>query len=80
MKSQEDFAIIIFAQPEGEPLVASLRTQPFGPSRVPANWARVAEFAKCVLGKLFGIHLRIFVDDCFTCEPREAVQSSFDTT
>ena len=60
LKSQEEFASIIFAQPEGEPLVATLRTQPFGPSRAPANWARVTEYVKFVIGRLFDIHLKIF--------------------
>ena len=80
IKSQEDFASIIFAQEEGEPLVASLRTQPFGPCRAPANWARVADFIKFVLGKLAGIDLRVFVDDCFLCEPSETVTSAFEMT
>ena len=80
VKSQGYFASIIFAQPEGEPLVASLRTRPFGSSRAPANWARVTEFAKFALVKIFGAYLRVFVDDCFACEPSETAKSAFEVT
>ena len=80
MGSQEDFAAIIFAQAEGEYLVASLRTQPFGSCRAPVNWARVTDFAKFVLKKLHGVDLRILADGCFLCGSRETVGSSFEMT
>ena len=37
LQAHEDFAKIIFAQPKGEPLVASLRTQPFGSKKSPGE-------------------------------------------
>lgn len=70
-----------------------LRTQPFGASMAPANWARVTEFVKFALCMLCGIHLRVRYrgikltedvrliggsDDCFTFDPRETVGSSFE--
>ena len=61
LQSQEKFAHIVFAQPEGEPLADALRTQPFGSRRAPANWARVTQFIKFVVGKLFGIILLVYV-------------------
>ena len=79
LASQAELASIVFPNIEGEPLVGRLRTQPFGSSRAPANWARVPEFIKFVLLKLFRAALLVFVDDCFTGEPQETIASSLDS-
>ena len=62
--NQLDFATIVLCGPGGNPMMATLRTQPFGPSRAPANWARVTAFLQFVIRKLFWAWLGIFVDDC----------------
>ena len=49
---QLDFATVILTAPAGAPCMASLRTQPFGPRRAPANWARVANFPSLFWKKL----------------------------
>ena len=61
LQSQGEFAKIVFAQVEGEPPVASLRTQPFGSRMAPANLGRVTQFIKFVLLKLFGTTLIAYV-------------------
>ena len=66
-EDQAEYASIIFPGMEGEPLVGRLRTQPFGSSRAPANWARVTEFLKLVLGRLFWITLLVYVGDWRRC-------------
>ena len=41
---QRELATIILSPPEGPPMKALLRTQPFGAKRAPSNWARVTAF------------------------------------
>ena len=49
---------------------ATLRTQPFGSRRAPANWARAAQFPEWCLEQLCGIVLAVYVDDCCATEPK----------
>ena len=44
-----DFATVVLADTDGVPHMASLRTQPFGSRRAPANWARVTALLQAVL-------------------------------
>ena len=76
---QGDFARIAVSPPHGEPLMAELRTQPFGARRAPANWGRVTAFAQWVLAKFCFVFLAKYVDDCFTTEPAGACHSAFET-
>ena len=73
---QLDFATVVLADTEGNPMMATLRTQPFGSRRAPANWARVTTFLQFVLRKVFGVWLGIFVDDCYCVEPQGTITSS----
>ena len=76
LPSQLDFATIVLPDHSGTPMVASLRTQPFGSSRAPANWARVTNFVQFVLLKLCNVWLGIYVDDCFCVEPEHTIESA----
>ena len=67
--AQSKFATIALAPPTGPPHVATLRTQPFGSARAPANWGRVTKFIQHVLKKLFGVTVFVYVDDVFAVEP-----------
>ena len=69
-RDQSGIATIILAPPNGPPMKASLRTQPFGARRAPANWARITAFLRWALARLFNINLMVYVDDCFTVETR----------
>ena len=64
--TQADFATIVLSNYEGAPHVATLKTQPFGSRRAPANWGRVAAFLKFALERLFSIWVGVFVDDLFS--------------
>ena len=75
--SQHELATIILAPPDGPPMKAVLKTQPFGAKRAPANWARVTAFLRWVVARLFSITLFVYVDDCFTVEPVSTVLSAF---
>ena len=75
--SQLDFAMVVLCDRHGVPHVATLKTQPFGSSRAPANWARVTAFLQFVLRALFWIWLGVYVDDCYAVEPAELVDSAF---
>ena len=79
LRIQGEFATAILLPPEGEPVMAQLRTQPFGPRRPPANWGRATAFARWSLEKVFGIFLATYVDDCLSIDPIETVHSAYDT-
>ena len=76
---QGGFAKTAATPPEGEPLMAELRTQPFGARRAPANWGRATAFIQWVLATFCYVYLGKYVDDCFTAEPAGACRSAFDT-
>ena len=76
LPSQVEFATIVLADYSGTPMVASLRTQPFGSSRAPANWARVTNLVQFVLLKLCNVWLGIYVGDCFCVEPEHTIASA----
>ena len=59
--------------------MSQLRTQPFGSRRSPANWGRVTAFARCAIGRLFGLFLATYLDGFFSLEPQGAVQSAYET-
>ena len=66
---QQDFATILLCDPDGVPHMASLKTQPFGSRRAPANWGRVTSFVQCVLRNVCAVWLAGFAVDCFSAEP-----------
>ena len=72
---QYDFASIVLPNASGTPMVASLRTHPFGSSRAPANWARVTNFVQFILLRLRKVWLVIYVGDCFCVEPADTIDS-----
>ena len=74
--SQYDFATIALPNASGAPMVASLRTQPFGPIRAPANWARVTNFVQFFSIRLCKVWLGIYVGDCFCVEPVDTIDSA----
>ena len=74
--AQSKFATIVLAPPDGPPHVASLRTQPFGSARAPANWGRVATFIQHVLQRVFGVTAFVYVDDVFVVEPVDTIGSA----
>ena len=76
-EDQRGYATIVLAPPSGPPMKATLRTQPCGARRAPANWARVAAFLRWVCAHFFGITLFVYVDDCFVAEPVDTVGSAF---
>ena len=76
-RTQGDFAHIVLTPPQGEPMVAELRTQPFGSRRAPANWGRVAAFAQWALSTFFCVYLAKYVDDCFATAPESTCSSAF---
>ena len=78
-RQQGDFAHIVLAPPEGDPVVAELRTQPFGSRRAPANWGRVTSFVQWVLATFFCLYLAKNADDCFATEPESTCFSAFST-
>ena len=79
LASQLEFATILVAPPDGPVCSATLRTQPFGSRRAPANWARVTQFLKWCLEQLCGIVLAVYVDDCHATEPKTTAGSALDT-
>ena len=79
LRSQGEFATVILLPPTGGPVMAQLRTQPLGSRRSPANRGRVTAFARWPLGRIFGIFLATYADDCFSLEPIETVRSAYDT-
>ena len=56
-RHQGEFAQILLSPPEGELLVAELRTQPFGARRAPANWGRVTAFSQWILADFCCVYL-----------------------
>ena len=74
---QQGMATIILAPPEGPPMKATLRAQPFGARRAPANWARITAFLRWALERFFNINLLVYVDDCFAVEPVSTIGSAF---
>ena len=67
---------MVSADPDGNPMMANLRTQPFGRRRAPANWARVATFLQFVKREIFVLWIGVFVDDCFRAESQSTIASS----
>ena len=61
-------------------MAASLRTHPLGPSRAPANWARVTSFVHIVRLRLCRVWLGIYVGDCFCLEPEDTIDSAINCT
>ena len=57
--------------------MAHLRTQTFGSTRAPGNWARVTRLAQWILLTYFGIYLPIFADDCFMAELTETIPIAY---
>ena len=76
LEDQREFASILIAPPAGSLKVATLRAQPFGSRRAPANWSRVTNFAKWILLELFGIAISVYAGDIFILEPAGATQSA----
>ena len=72
-------ASILLGPPGGPLMVSRLRAQPFGSTRAPANWGRVAALIPWILLTYFGIFLPIYVGDCFLAEPAETVGSAYAT-
>ena len=60
---QEAFTAVLLGPPSGPLQVSHLQTQPFGSTRAPGNWARVAKLTQWVILTYFGVFLPIFVDD-----------------
>ena len=77
---QLDFATIVLGDPDGNAMMASLRTQPFGSIRSPANWARLTSFVQFVLRKVFMVWLGVFVDDCYCVEPQSTITTALWVT
>ena len=75
--SQADFAYIAISPPSGKVLCAELRSQPFGSTRAPANWGRVAAFVQWMLSAFFSIYLAKYADGCYSAEPKVACASAF---
>ena len=73
----QDFATIALEDPEGSVCQATLKTQPFGSRRAPANWGSLTAFAKWIALHLFDCVVRIFADDCFVVEPEATIFSAF---
>ena len=71
------FPTALLGPPTGPLLVAQLKTQPFGSTRAPANWGRVARLIQWALLAFFGIYLPIYVDDCIIVETADAPQSAY---
>ena len=78
-ENQKEFATIVVAPPAGPLKIATLRTQPFGSKRAPANWPRVKNFIKWVLLTLFRIVISVYVGDIFLIETSETIDSAFTT-
>ena len=76
---QQNLATIALAPPVGPAMKATLKTQPFGAARAPANWARVAAFLRWICARMFGIAVYVYVDDCFLVEPTTTIGSAFRT-
>ena len=74
---QLDCAAVVLSDPQGGPMMASLRTKPSGPQRGPANWERASTFLQFVIRKVFGARIGIFVDDFCCVEPQCAIASAF---
>ena len=53
--------------------MATLRTQPCGSRRAPANCARETAFLQFILQRLFVVWIGVFADDCFCMEPEGTV-------
>ena len=77
---QLDFATVVIGDPAGNAMMATLRTQPFGSSRAPANWARLTSFAQFVLRKVFLVWLGVFVDDCYCVDPQSTIATALWVT
>ena len=73
---QYEFATIALPDLGGTPMVASLRTQPFGSSRATASWARVANFPQFVLLRLCKVRLGNYMGDCFCAEPADTIDTA----
>ena len=62
-EGRKEFATILLAPPDGRLEVATLRTQPFGSRRSPANWVRVTMFVKWVTAAMFRVVSGVYVGD-----------------
>ena len=71
------FSTVLLGPPAGPLMVSRLRTQPFGSTRAPANWGRVARLLQWALLTRFGVYLPIYVDDCFLIEPAETAEIAY---
>ena len=76
-EAQADFATVVLADHAGVPHVASLKTQPFGSRRAPANWGRIATFFQFIMRVLFHMWVGVYVDDVFACEPSSLAEEAF---
>ena len=74
---QQDCATILISPPDGAPPMAQLRTQPFGPKRSPANWARATAFLRLELATVFHITVSVFVGDFYVIKTCETLGSAF---
>ena len=77
--SQHEFATIVFADTNGDVFYSTLRTQPFGSRRPPANWGQVTAFSKWLMSRLFACSVKVCVDDCFATEPEATIESVFNS-
>ena len=77
---QMDFATVVLSDPNGNAMMATLRTQPIGSTRAPANWARVTSFVQFVLRKVILVWIGVFVDDCYCVEPQNTIASALWVT
>ena len=75
-----DFASIALPDPRCTHMVASLRTQPSGPSRAPANCERVANFLQFVLAKLRKVRMCNYVGDSACLEPDRTIEPAITFT
>ena len=71
------FSSVLPGPPTGPLLVAQIRTNPFGRTRAPSNWGWVAKLLQWALLTCFGIHLPIYLDDCFLVEAGATVESAY---
>ena len=75
---QSGLPATLLAPPEGPLRVATLRTQPFGSARAPANWGRVAKFTQLAIERIFGIIVILYVGAWFFTEMVPTAQSQHE--
>ena len=74
---RERFSAVLLGPPTGSLLVSHLETHPFGIPRAPGNWGRVATLSKWIIITCLGVHIPVYVGDCFRAELAETIDSAF---